>query len=128
MKQLIVRHDNLLFQLLHNIFVLIMHFYFLYRCTILYIILLQLDYLPNFGFQSLFFPIGMMLLVPFVIVIVIVLIIIIIIIVLLRFVDSLFTIILIVFVFFSFNSTVIICVFVYYPQSLLNNPFCFILP
>ena len=127
MKQLIVRHDNLLFQLLHNIFVLIMHFYFLYRCTILYIILLQLDYLPNFGFQSLFFPIGMMLLVPFVIVIVIVLIIIIII-VLLRFVDSLFTIILIVFVFFSFNSTVIICVFVYYPQSLLNNPFCFILP
>jgi len=36
MKQLIVINDNYLFQLLNNLFVLIIQFYLLYRCNILY--------------------------------------------------------------------------------------------
>ncbi len=36
MKQLIVMNDNYLFQLLNNLFVLIIQIYLLYRCNILY--------------------------------------------------------------------------------------------
>jgi hypothetical protein len=127
MKQSIVVCDKVYF--------IVYQFIFSYYAIIF---LVQMHYIVNHDTTYCFtllrlstvFPIGATLLVPFVVVIIIVLIVLIvlIIIVLLRFVDSLFTILLIVVLFFSFNPTVIICVFVYYPQSLLNYPFCFILP